>query len=227
MGSEMCIRDSDGDLRALLDQLGHEKCFLFATNTSSSFMYPASRRLSDRVKGLIQLGAAPPICYFEDGFNSVPWAKGIITASEKHPALKEFMTKAGLKAWRAMGQKRFFKIQFRNSDFELRHLLQPDPLEEFDNALRAATKQGYDAAIHDTMLAFSDFSSDVAATDLPILVIHGQKDLVFSTDALRAFVNDYAERMTYIETVGAGVSILISHLNEVVEHIVDFCRAQD
>ena len=213
-----------GDLEALLQQLGHDSCVLMSMHTSSAIMYRLSPYVDHMVTGLVQVGACTPIQYFYDAKTTVSWPKAIIRASEKSPALMKFMIQAGIRAWAKMGHKRFLQLQFRKSSEDLDLLLSPDAFRESSAAFETATKQGNRALTNDTFVIFSNFNDSVAATDLPILVLHGEKDSMFVVEGLRPFAKDHAPRCTTVILPDAGFSIFATHTDEVVREINAFLQ---
>lgn len=212
------------DLEALLDQLGHEHCMIMSANTSSSWMFEVSALFPSKVKGLIQVASCVPITYHKDVGSSIPWAQGVIHAAEKHPAFSEFMIKAGMRAWKTLGQSKFMRTQFRNQPTELALTTDPEALKESQAALDVATKQNLDSCVYDTRITFSDFSKGVSSTDLPILTIHGVIDPVFPIEAIRIFAQDFESRTTLVEIAGAGYSAMTTHTEEIMQTIATFYR---
>lgn len=212
------------DIEALLDQLGHDQCMILSSNISSAVMYHASCYFSSRVRGLIQVASCAPQPYFEVVGSSVPWAQGLIHAADKHPAFAEFMLRTGMRAWKALGQSRFMRTQFRNEPLELALTTDPEALKESQAALDVAMKQDLDTCIFDTRITFSDYSEKVASTDLPILTIHGVIDPVFPIAAIRDFAQDFESRMTLVEIPDAGFSAMSTHTEEIIQTIATFYK---
>ncbi len=225
LAGEPYLETFAADLDALLDQLGHRTCMLLSAGTSSTFMFGASQYFSDRITGLIQLDAAVPRSYFDDMHTSSSWAQGALNAAEKHGVLQEFVIKSGIRAWKKIGSARFMRAQFRNASVgELELVTEPEALRESQRALDIATKQNLDYLVADTFRAFSDYKAEVAATKLPILVIHGVDDSVFPIGAIRDFAKDYGDRTTLIELPNAGFLSINKHTDVVMEHIAEFQR---
>ena len=213
-----------GDIKALLQQLGHDSCVLMSARTSSAIMYRLSPYVADMVTGLVQVAACAPIQYFDEQGTTISWPQAVIRASKKSPSLMKFMIKSGIRAWAMMGHKRFLQLQFRKSSDDLDFLLSLDEFRESNAAFETATKQGYRALTDDTFVIFSNFNDDVGATDLPILLLHGQKDVVFSVDGVRDFVKDHAARCTAVILPDAGFSMFATHTDEVVCQISAFLQ---
>lgn len=166
------------DICAVLDQLGHQKCIIFATNTTPPIMFRLAPHMADRVRALVQLSGCLPTHSVKQKKSSSTWVQGAIQAAIQQPWLQAFMVQSGVRAWRAIGQKRFLKMQFSKHPEELERVLAPDILEETQTALEYATKQGYGRATQDVMAAFSDFTPDIAGCTLPALILHGDQNLV-------------------------------------------------
>ena len=212
-----------GDMKALLQQLGHDSCVLMSARTAAAVMYRLSPYVADIVTGLVQVAACAPIQYFYDQGTTISWPQAVIRASEKSPSLMKFMIKSGIRAWATMGHKRFLQLQFRKSS-DLDFLLSSDEFRESSAAFETATKQGYRALTDDTYVIFSNFNESVAATDLPILLIHGENDSVFAVEGVRAFTEDHAARCTAVILPDAGFSMFATHTDEVVRQLSAFIQ---
>ena len=186
-------------------------------------MFAAAQHVSKRITGLIQVSAAAPISYFQDRPTTSSWAQAVLNAAQKHGFLKELMIKTGIRTWKAIGQERFMQAQFRNATSgELAATTNPEALKESQFALNTATKQGLDPLVKDTLLVFSDYKSSIAATDLPILIVHGVDDSVFPIDGIRELARDFDPRTKLIELEGAGFSAMSTHTQAIMGHISDF-----
>ena len=211
------------DLDALLDQLGHDSCMLLSSGTSSTFMFSASPYYSKRITGLIQMDAAVPRPYFNDLRTSSPWAQGALNAAEKHRVLQEFMIKSGIRTWKAIGQERFLRAQFGNATAgELALVTEPETLKEAQKGMDTAMKQGLDYLVNDTFRAFSDYKAEVAATDLPILVIHSENNSLFPITAIRNFAGEFSARTTLVELSEGGFLSINKHAEAIMQHIARF-----
>lgn len=210
------------DICALLDQLGHKTCLFFATTVVASVMYHVAPHMAGRVSGFAQVSANLPSHYMSDADVKLPWVKGLFRASQKHPALMEFFLKAGLRAYRAMGQSRFVALQFRDHPEDLAFLTSPEAREKSQFALDVCTKQGYDAAAFDITLSMGDYRAQIDLTDQPILVLHGAKNQFCSVHAVRRFVQDYKDRVTYVEAEDGTVTHFDLHPKDNVDAIAAF-----
>lgn len=210
------------DICAILDQLGHKSCLFFATTVVASVMYHVAPHMAGRVAGFAQVSANLPSHYMSDADVNVPWVKGLFRASRKHPALMEFFLKAGLRAYRAMGQTRFVTLQFKDYPKDLAFLTSPEVREKSQFALDVCTKQGYDAAAFDIALSMEDYRSQIDMTNKPILVLHGEKNQFCSVHAVRRFVQDYKDRVTYVEAEDGTVTHFDLRPKENIDHIAAF-----
>jgi len=210
------------DICALLDQLGHQTCLLVAATIAPSAMYYMAPFMADRVAGFVQISANLPRHYMSDDDVAVPWVKGLFRASSKHPAMMAFLLKAGLRAYKAMGQARFVALQFRDDPEELVFLARPEGREKSQLALDTCTKQGYDAAAFDLALSLGDYRAQIDKTDKPILVLHGAKDQLCAVDAVRKFVQDYKDRTTYVEFEHGTITVFDRNPQENIDHIAAF-----
>lgn len=210
------------DLCSLLDQLGHPECLIMSSNLSSAVMYEISSFINDRVSGIIQVSSAAPLKFLKDRNTSVTWAKAMLNAVTSRPAFRSLLMKISLRAWKALGQAKFRKMTFKMNAAEYELATRPEALKDAQDALDTATKQGLEILTSDMIAIFSDFTQNVMATDLPILVVHGALDPVFDINALREFANAFESRVTFVEIPDAGFSVMATHSKEIVRYISDF-----
>jgi pimeloyl-ACP methyl ester carboxylesterase len=210
------------DLRALLDQLGHATCSIVAPNLATPLLYKFAPYIADRVSVLVQASGTLPSPYAKRRRSSSAWAEGAIQAAIRQPNLKTFMVKAGIRAWRALGQRRFLKMQLFKHPQELNYILTTDHLDEIQDALETATKQGFDRITRDVMATFDDYTADIEACTLPILVFHGDENRVFPISSIRELVADFASKMTLVEVKGTGFTMFASNTDMLLEQIARF-----
>jgi len=210
------------DICAILDQLGHKTCLFFATTVASSVMYHVAPHMPGRVAGFSQVSANLPSHYMLDSDVTVPWVKGLLRASRKHPALMAFFLRAGLRAYRTMGQAKFVALQFRDHPADLEFLTRPEARAKSQFALDTGTKQGYDAVAFDIALSTQDYRAQIDKTTAPILVLHGAKNQLCSVHAVRRFVEDYKDRVTYVEFKDGTVTDFDLRPKENIDRIAAF-----
>lgn len=210
------------DVCALLDQLGFDDCTIMSTNTSSAVGYCLAAAMPNRLIGIIQVAACAPVPHLREDDINVPWVKGMFRAARSTPTIYRFMVKTGLRAYAAMGDARFSKIQFMNDPAEYERARQPEAARESQHALTTLTKQGVGPAIEQVELAFHDYTDIVAQSDMPILMVHGADDQVFGASAIRRFAEALADRATYVEIPGATFSAMTSHTDAVIAEIDSF-----
>ncbi len=213
------IETAANDIEALLDQLGHEKTVLMTTNNASPFMYKLSALLEHRLSGLVPCSAFLPPNYFDEENCLSTWVKGTTRAVRNYPSVAEFLIKAGVPAWTKMGAKRFYTVQFKAHVKTLQQLLAPTYLAESQHALETSTKQQTIGAASEIRSAFDDFTNDIAATDLPILLIHGDKDEAFPISGVRRFAHDNPARAQLLELTDVGSAAVGVHSAEIFDAV--------
>ena len=215
------------DICAVLDQLGHDKCILMTSNLTSPFLYKVSRHLSDRLLGMVQIAAAMSQSFCRNDDDVVAWSKGLTRAMTAYPAMADFIAKSGVSAWVKMGHKAFMKIQFRKHKALLERVLQPEIFAEHLRAFEVSTSQGVSTLTHEVKAAYEDFTDDIKATEVPILVVHGTNDEIFSIKAARTFAAAFAPRVTLMEIPDAGFGPLDTHAREIVDALIAFAQTND
>jgi len=198
------IQTAADDIATVLDQLGHQKTVLMTTTNTAVYMYALAPKLADRLYGLVPCSAFLPPAYFDEATCISSWTKGLSRALKQHPSMAKFFIKVGVPAWAKMGAKMFFTAQFQYDKDTLAPFLQPEFLAEAQHALETATRQGRAAVAAEITASFSDFSADIDATDLPILIIHGDKDEVFPIKGVRMFAQRNASRVRLLELADVG-----------------------
>ena len=202
------IKTAADDIEALLDQLGHDKTVLMTTKNTSPYMYALSQPLEHRLNGLIPCSAFLPYAYFDAATSQSSWAKGLAHALKQHPSVAHFFLKGGTRAWAKMGAKMFFSAQLHGDKDLLAPLLRPTFLAESQHALETAAKQGTAGMAVEIKASFSDFSADIDATNLPILIVHGEKDELFPIPGVRKFAQDNSSRVHLLELSDVGTEAI-------------------
>lgn len=211
-----------GDIEALLDQLGHAKTVLMTTKNTSPYMYALSSLLAHRLTGLVSCSAFLPYPYFDEASSLSTWAKGLARAMKQHPKVAHFFLKGGARAWAKMGAKMFFTAQFNGDKKLLAPLLRPTFLAEAQHALETASKQGTSGMADEIKAAFRDFSPDIDATDLPILIVHGEKDELFPISGVSTFAQEHASRVRLLALPDVGTAALELNSTEIFDAIRSF-----
>ena len=210
------------DIIALLDQAGHQTCLVMSSNLSARLMYGISKQIETRCHGLVQIAALVPAPYLAQQDWPMAWAKALHRALQKSSGLANFMVHAGSTAWVKMGTPAFLKLQLDSGSPVLMRLLQDESKTELQTALEITTKQGTGRLTEDVANQFKDFSEDIAATKLPILVVHGTEDHIFPIHAVRSFVDSDPARMTLLEIPEIGFGPLDTHATEIVAELCSF-----
>lgn len=215
-----------GDLSSVLDQLGHDHAAVFAINTSPPLSYKLALAMPHRITHIIQSAGTVPLPYILNSTAASSWAKGVISAGMDHPALMEFMIRTAVKAWRALGARRFMTLQCKQNQEELAAVLKPDSLREFDIALEISTGNGTKRAAKEMYLGFTDYSDDVRTNTAPTLILHGELDGVFAISSIRDFADDFPEKVKLVSFKDGYGPILCTHTNEVIGAIRDFIHSR-
>lgn len=71
----------------------------------------------------------------------------------------------------------------------------------------------------------TDFRDDVAAIDVPALVVHGTADRILPIDATARRLRESMPDATYVEVEGAPHGLLWTHAEEVNEALLGFLRS--
>lgn len=71
----------------------------------------------------------------------------------------------------------------------------------------------------------TDFRSDIAAIDVPTLIVHGDADRILPIDATARRFAKQLPSATYVEIAGAPHGMLWTHADEVTATLVDFLQS--
>jgi len=212
------------DIVALLDLLGHSCCVLMTSNLSVAFMYGVSRFMSPQLVGMVQIAAPVPIKYSQTDDDAVPWSKGMARAMKSNRHMADFIATAGVTAWTKMGHKAFMTVQFRKHKALLERIFQDETLAEHMRAYNAASAQGRAVLTYEVKSAYEDFSDAIRATEVPVLVVHGADDEIFSIKSVRRFAADFEGRVTLIELPNVGFGPLDTHATQIVAEMIAFAQ---
>jgi non-heme chloroperoxidase len=96
-------------------------------------------------------------------------------------------------------------------------------------ALRASWNVAAGASAHASVAAvptwITDFRADIAAIDVPALILHGTADRILPIDATARPFRQMLPQATYVEVEGAPHGLLWTHADEVTKALLNFIKS--
>ena len=206
------------DSMAVLDQLGISRCTMMAYNVNAPVCYIIASEMQDRFNHFIQIASCAPNRFVQSSnMTQSNWVNGILKAGISHPSMKKMLFKSAMKAMTTIGAKQFMRLQMSSNPIDSKCVLSAENISEYEHALKTATRSGVSAAAEDLALAFEDWSPEVEALDTDITVVHGVEDKLVTIDIVRRFAEAFPEKIKMIEIEAAGMPLLQSHTEQIVE----------
>lgn len=215
------------DLKALLAQLGHDKCVLLGHSTSSSYAYRLGALLPDHISRILLLSPLPPAPYLHAIETGSPWAAALLHSSSRTPRIFSLMVSAGLKAWKLMGTRRFVALQLRDHPTDVKVSRRPDVVIEFESAFEACALQGPDLATMDLNETTRDWSDWLASCTVPVEWFQGTNEpigLLGDNFALLAAASKAPHSLTQID--GGGFLTYMTHTDMLIARLLDEAPAK-
>jgi non-heme chloroperoxidase len=97
--------------------------------------------------------------------------------------------------------------------------------EAVDASIQVANQAGNTALAAAPLTWPTDFRADIAAIDVPALILHGTADNILPIDVTARRFKDLVPNVTYVELEGAPHGLLWTHGKEVNEALIAFLHA--
>lgn len=209
------------DIVALQDQFGVTSSVLLAHSTATGYAFRLGGLIPDRLSSIVLLSTLPPMPYLIKRGIVSPWAGAVLRSGKTTPTLLRLMVAAGLRAWKAMGSRRFARMQLSDNPEDVVVCDQVELLTEMDAALAAATAQGVEVAVRDLSMATSDWTDWARACRTPAILFHGTKNPIAPVEVVRDFAKDFPERVTLVEVPEAGFMVAETHRSRLTELLLN------
>lgn len=210
------------DLKALLAQLGKDRCVLVGHSTSSNYAYRLGTLLPAHISRILLLSPLPPAPYLRAVETRAPWAAALLHSSSRTPRIFSLMASAGLKAWKLMGTRQFVALQLRDHPPDVKAARRPDVLTEFEAAFEACVLQGPDIATMDLAEITRDWCHWLASCPVPVEWFQGTKEpigVLGDSFAALAAEAKAPHRLTQID--GGGFLSYLTHTEVLIERLLD------
>ena len=212
-----------GDTLAIMDQIGIKSCPVVAHNSAAPFGFIIGREIPERISRLVVMCGFPPSIFNKKGDSGSNWVAAILRSAGSSPALRTIIVQGGIKAWKAMGTRKFVTMHLKGCTSDVEYAVSPDFMEEFEAAYRTVFAQGTEFALAEIERSSSDWSDLVEACDLPVTILHGAKDPIVDIASVRAFAAAFPKKLDLIEMSSAGYMLWASNESEIVGLLKGWC----
>jgi len=119
-----------------------------------------------------------------------------------------FILRAGISQINSGGTDAFMRSLYLNSPLDMKLLENPEVRGLIQHGYRFATHQGHHAFEIDSYHVVRDWRHLVAATDLPVHLVHGVHDPVVSLESVQDFAASLGARAMLDAVEGAGQLVM-------------------
>lgn len=207
-----CLAD---DVRFVLDQLGVKSAPFACFGTNLLMTMRLARRLPQQVSRIQSWITIPPARFRPEGVKGRPLnpVSSMAAALSISPALKDLVTRSGLRAWSLLGTRKMVKMHYRSEPETTEHLLSdPDALDAIDAGVKSAIRQGFHKdLLADAEAIHSDWFEDAQACPAPLEIVHGTQDKTNSIESVREFAQALEGRAHVTEVEDGGGFLHLTH----------------
>lgn len=215
---ESVLETQLADLLTYLDFAGLGRVRVLAHEVGLILALELARRRPDLIEGIVAVSAAPPFQALEQ-IDAMPGHQGIfIQAARQAPWLAHLLTRLLTIRTRRLGVERWTDVIFSGVDPDDRVMRRP--------ALRSGVIGSYSFYLNqlgagfeqDLQLMLTDWGALITDLKIPMLLLHGRKNLTTPPTYLEIFRELNAH--VRIETVeDAGLTLAVSHPHLVYESL--------
>lgn len=211
-----------GDVEAILDQMGIDKCVLIGQTVGSPASFGLCDHLSHRISHAIIIGSAAPaipeIVLDTKNFGS-SWTAAVAKAAKISPNIAYLVGRAAHRLMLSSGTVRLVTQHYNGSESDLKIFSNQDVIREFESGISFMVKQGIEPAVDGIISCFEDWSLLVENAKVPITLAHGTQDPHAPIQTIRSFCKHYPEKLTLQEFEDGGQLLMISHTDEIIKLI--------
>ena len=112
--------------------------------------------MADRIARLVGLSEFAPLRFDKRGLVGSAMVSAIQQSAGASPALGKLTVHGAIKAWEAIGTRRFISLHLKSCKHDVELALGPENLAEFDAAYRVSFGQETEATLVEVKLASAD-----------------------------------------------------------------------
>ena len=209
-----------GDIAAVLDSMGIEKCAWLARAASSQSFYDAALILQDRITHGVVVNGLVPRKYIAEKSVASKWTNVLMSASLVSYPVARMILGAGERLLRRSDPVSFLQKMYGHSEVDKERLGDADVVASILEGVKGIVNQGLDAGVHDIVSGFGRWDTDLDALRVPITVYHGVDDPNVPCEGVAEFVQDHSASMTMVTEQGGG-QLCYSHFDRVLDLLLE------
>ena len=184
-----------GDIAAVLDQLGIDRCPLLAHSTATHHAYAVLDLLAERISGLVFAAGWPPPDLIGQIAGRSVWARVMMAAAVKSPAMLNIMSRAGIALFKAQGAAAQAARAVADCPADVRTVTHPDCAAELEAWIEHGSLQGIDAGLEDIAFMLKDWTPYLRSTRAPVVYVHGDEDPHVPAALIKRFSQQSGDRV--------------------------------
>jgi len=209
---------------ALMDELHIPSALTLGHMGGALYAYALAQHFPDRVRGILAVAGAVPFTSVRD-FAVMSTRQRLVAYTARYtPHLLPFVLRAGINQMLNGGHRRFMLSQYEGTADDMAAVNDPDIFERIASGHRFSVRQGHRAFEIDSLHMVSDWSHRVDATDVPLHVVHGDRDPWMNIDTTRDFWQARPGRAHLTVLDGGGQLILYRRPERILKALVDLRR---
>lgn len=213
------------DSIALLDHHDVGTVHLVAHQGGVSHAYRLAGRISNRLQGMLLIGAGIPIDENAhlDGMNAMTRMAAI--ATRHAPVVMEMLTGIAISVYMKKGIDKFYNTFHADDPVDLAALRDPAVYDILEKGIHHLIAQGTKAFIRDGAAAMANWSADYERVSKPAKWIHAQHDPVMGHSFVRQWVSQQAAGTVEI-VPDAGLCLLHTHHELLLDRLAAAVQAK-
>ncbi len=169
------------------DEMGLDAFGVVGQGVASLIAIAVAARMSNRVRGVVNLSSYLPIGTTELLRDMAPWQRTVLHMARVSPRLMRFVSSAGLRMMRQIGPREFYQRTYATSPADMAVADDPEKLALLRISFNLVQAQNLKAFSQDFTRVTSDWREAWDAVRAPILLVHGGQPQVFAPDVTRRF----------------------------------------
>lgn len=193
------------DIQRLISAMRLDRPVLLGHMAGSVYAFAAAAAAPvGQIRGLVSVSGGVPI-RSPAQFAAMSARQRLVAWTARYaPSVLPFVLRAGIRQLRSGGERKFLHSLYESAPRDMAVIADPEIADIVLDGYRFTVAQGHSAFEIDSHQVVRDWSPLVAASDVPVHLVHGAHDPVVSLESVRAFHAEHAARarLTVLEDTG-------------------------
>ena len=206
-----------GDICAVLDTLEIEKCVFVGRASAARSLFQLGALIPERMERAILINGVVPRKYIPGKTIVSKWAASLMSASNVSPAVATLIMGTGSQLLLRIGARRFIGKMYDRSPVDQLVVQDISVAKSIEAGARFTLEQGLKAGTIHMIDGFKDWSADVDACQVPMVLVDGISNPQISIEASRAFAAAYPNKMQLVEILDGGGLLGYTHVDLLIK----------